>query len=133
MENLINRHWLKIIILIVVLILGYYFIVQLPAKQKLEKESQQKIIEQAKINAQNSRAMKAEQCIETVETKAVDNFYNECVSNPAVGGSPEKCDTSNKQQAIRYIESQSAISFGVWQINKKLTADRNLCADLYGN
>jgi hypothetical protein len=82
---------------------------------------------------QLDRAARAAACIKSAEEKAVSKFYVECVGNPDIGGSPEKCDTSDAQQVIGYIEIAKGKSFTLFEIAKQLTSDRATCAQLYGN
>ena len=98
-----------------------------------EQNKQLEIKKQEMLNAEQNRASKAEKCVAKAEQTAVANFYIECVNNPNIGGSDSKCNVLDSEQTIRYIRSQKAISFGVFQIDKQLTLDIDTCTKLYGN
>ena len=158
MENFVKQNWFKLTaamaLVIVAFSVAYFFLIFTPQKEQavLEQNKQeqkakdealqqaadkvateQKMADQATFAAQNSRASKAALCVKNAETKAVENFYVECVSNPDVGGSTDKCViTENTSLTIRYIQTQKGISFGVFEIDAQLTKDENLCASLYG-
>lgn len=111
---------------------------------ELEAENQKKALEIQKVTEANqatkdaltlerSRIYKGEQCIKKAEAVAVSDFYLECTSNPAVGGSIENClPNESPETIIQYIRSQKGISFGVFEIDKRLTKDKSVCTTLYG-
>lgn len=75
----------------------------------------------------------AKECLDSAQQKAVRKFYIECLANPKVGGSQEKCNVSDSQLTIGYIESNKAISFEVFEIAKQLDTDRKICTSVYGD
>lgn len=113
------------IVLVGIILGGSYLIVTIIKQNSFEKQNQ--------ITVKNSRASRANQCIKDAESKAITRFHIECINNPDVGGSPEKCDIAKLGNVIGYIEYGKGISFEMFQNAEQLTEDRATCARLYGN